>query len=152
MKCSPNLLINLVVHEHSHKILSICKMRSTHVRFSIFQIGWRGFGREYINSSSWGWQLLNTIYPIFIVLMLFYTYIYEIIACQWKLNIQKDTQVGTICTQHTVPNINCSYVVLYIYSLISLVRTRRDSPCEFDPLMGSSNTWTDNGKNWILCG
>ena len=60
----------------------------------LFQIGWRGFGREYINSSSWGWQLLNTLYPIFIVLMLFYTYIYEIIACQWKLNIQKDTQVG----------------------------------------------------------
>lgn len=64
-------------------------------------ISWRGFGREYINSGSWGWQILNTLYPIFITLMLFYTYIYEIIACQWKLNIQKDTQMITTTTLPT---------------------------------------------------
>ncbi|XP_052217457.1 uncharacterized protein LOC127835188 isoform X1 [Dreissena polymorpha] len=58
-------------------------------------IGWRGFGREYVNSGSVGWKVLNTVYPMFIVVMLFYTYCYEIVACQWKLNIYKDTQVAT---------------------------------------------------------
>ncbi|XP_052782801.1 uncharacterized protein LOC128219030 isoform X2 [Mya arenaria] len=56
-------------------------------------IGWRGFGREYVNSGSFGWRFLNTIYPIFIIIMLFYTYCYEIVACQWKLNVVRDTQI-----------------------------------------------------------
>jgi len=57
------------------------------------QIGWRGFGREYVNNGSLGWKVLNTMYPVFIVMLLFYTYGYEIIACQWKLNVEIDTQV-----------------------------------------------------------
>lgn len=61
-------------------------------------IGWRGFGREYVNSGSIGWKILNIFYPVFIMLMLFYTYGYEIIACQWKLNLQKDTQIVTTTT------------------------------------------------------
>lgn len=58
----------------------------------MFQIGWRGFGRESINSGSKVYSLLNTIYPVFIVLLLWYVYIYEIVACQWKLNVKKDTK------------------------------------------------------------
>ncbi|XP_053403563.1 uncharacterized protein LOC123554901 [Mercenaria mercenaria] len=70
-------------------------------------IGWRGFGREYINSGSLGWKFLNTVYPMFIIMMLFYTYTYEIIACQWKLNVEKDTQtVVTTTVKPTTPRVN----------------------------------------------
>lgn len=70
-------------------------------------IGWRGFGREYVNSGSLGWKFLNTVYPITIILMLFYTYGYEIMACQWKLNVEKDTQkVVTTTIKPTTPHVN----------------------------------------------
>lgn len=70
-------------------------------------IGWRGFGREYVNSGSLGWKFLNTVYPIIIILMLFYTYGYEIMACQWKLNVEKDTQkVVTTTIKPTTPHVN----------------------------------------------
>lgn len=70
-------------------------------------IGWRGFGREYVNSGSKGWKVLNTIYPLFIILMLFYTYGYEIIACQWKLNVEKDTRtVATTTPKPSTPSPN----------------------------------------------
>ncbi|XP_064615517.1 uncharacterized protein LOC135479555 isoform X2 [Liolophura sinensis] len=56
-------------------------------------IGWRGFGKESINAGSCGRQVLNTVYPVCIVVVLMYTYIYEIVACQWKLDVKRDTQV-----------------------------------------------------------
>ncbi|XP_050413714.2 uncharacterized protein LOC126828156 isoform X1 [Patella vulgata] len=56
-------------------------------------IGWRGFGTETVNSGSLFWRTLNLIYPSLIVLLLIYTYIYEMVACQWKLNVQKDTRI-----------------------------------------------------------
>lgn len=56
-------------------------------------IGWRGFGRESVNSGSKGWSVLNTIYPVFVVCLLWYVYIYEIVACQWRLNINKDIEL-----------------------------------------------------------
>lgn len=59
----------------------------------LFQIGWRGFGRESVNSGSRRWQILNILYLILIVGLLMYTYVYEIFACQWKLDIHKDTRV-----------------------------------------------------------
>lgn len=37
--------------------------------------------------------VLNVVYPIFVVCLLLYTYVYEIVACQWKLDLHKDTQV-----------------------------------------------------------
>lgn len=36
--------------------------------------------------------MLNTVYPVFIVMLLWYVYVYEIVACQWKLNVKKDTE------------------------------------------------------------
>ena len=39
-------------------------------------------------------KALNLIYPIFIMLLLLYTYMYEMIACEWKLDIIKDTIVS----------------------------------------------------------
>lgn len=61
-------------------------------------IGWRGFGRESVNSGRMRWTILNIVYPVFIVCLLLYTYIYEIVACQWKLDLHKDTQVITTTT------------------------------------------------------
>lgn len=46
-----------------------------------------------MNSGRMGWTILNIVYPMFIVCLLLYTYIYEIVACQWKLDLHKDTQV-----------------------------------------------------------
>lgn len=46
-----------------------------------------------MNSGRMRWTILNIVYPVFIVCLLLYTYIYEIVACQWKLDLHKDTQV-----------------------------------------------------------
>lgn len=61
-------------------------------------IGWRGFGRESVNSGHKGWYTLNIIYPLFIVCLLWYVYVYEIVACQWKLNLKKDTMQRVLPT------------------------------------------------------
>ncbi|KAJ8313462.1 hypothetical protein KUTeg_008985 [Tegillarca granosa] len=65
------------------------------------KIGWRGFGRESVNYGNFGWSCLNFVYPLFVVSLLLYTYVYEIVACQWKLNVQKDTQILTTTTVAT---------------------------------------------------
>ncbi|XP_062566050.1 uncharacterized protein LOC134228416 isoform X1 [Saccostrea cucullata] len=61
-------------------------------------IGWRGFGRESVNFGSKRWSVLNVVYPVCVVCLLLYTYVYEIVACQWKLDLHKDTQVATTPT------------------------------------------------------
>ncbi|XP_056005293.1 uncharacterized protein LOC125659305 isoform X2 [Ostrea edulis] len=61
-------------------------------------IGWRGFGRESVHFTSKRLTVLNVVYPIFVVCLLLYTYVYEIVACQWKLDLHKDTQVITTTT------------------------------------------------------
>ncbi|KAK3583643.1 hypothetical protein CHS0354_021379 [Potamilus streckersoni] len=70
----------------------------------LFQIGWRGLGKENVNNTRCVCQVFNIIYPMFIMLLLLYTYIYEIVACQWKLDVRKDTQIVTTSTTK-IPNI-----------------------------------------------
>ncbi|XP_071165662.1 uncharacterized protein [Mytilus edulis] len=88
-------------------------------------IGWRGFGRESINSGSKVYSLLNTIYPVFIVLLLWYVYIYEIVACQWKLNVKKDTKsiLQTTTAAITTISVNSTheYQPLATYSPADLI-------------------------------
>ncbi|XP_033760317.1 uncharacterized protein LOC117342308 isoform X1 [Pecten maximus] len=73
--------------------LKLCKRQVLRPYWRLLMfIGWRGFGRESINSGHRGWFYLNIFYPVFIVILLLYTYVYEVVACQWKLNIHKDTQ------------------------------------------------------------
>lgn len=57
-----------------------------------------------MNSGRMRWTILNIVYPVFIVCLLLYTYIYEIVACQWKLDLHKDTQVRGINTVCGVSN------------------------------------------------
>ncbi|XP_046577481.1 uncharacterized protein LOC124285315 [Haliotis rubra] len=65
-------------------------------------IGWRGFGRESINSGGRRWKVLNVVYPVLIILLLLYTYIYEMVACEWKLDVKKDTQNSQTTTTTTI--------------------------------------------------
>ncbi|CAH1781983.1 unnamed protein product [Owenia fusiformis] len=55
-------------------------------------IGWREFGKESVNANGKCWRFLNVVYPVFISLLLLYTYIYQILVCQWRLNVSQDTQ------------------------------------------------------------
>ncbi|XP_013067519.2 uncharacterized protein LOC106055683 isoform X2 [Biomphalaria glabrata] len=55
-------------------------------------IGWRGFHRESIDASKRRWRCINFMYPAVIVLLLLYTYMYEILACEWKLDIKTDSK------------------------------------------------------------
>ena len=50
-----------------------------------------------MNSGALRWTILNIIYPVLIICLLLYTYVYEIVACQWKLDLHKDTQVSKAC-------------------------------------------------------
>ncbi|KAL3847968.1 hypothetical protein ACJMK2_018856 [Sinanodonta woodiana] len=85
--------------------LRLCKQQVLRPYWRLLMlIGWRGFGKETVNNTSCGWQVLNLIYPLFITLLLIYTYIYEIVACQWKLDVRKDTQIITTSTTK-IPNI-----------------------------------------------
>ena len=61
-------------------------------------ISWRPYGRERFNYHC-GWKTLNLVYPVFIVAILFYTYIYELLACQGKLDIDHDeTPMSNVVT------------------------------------------------------
>ncbi|XP_076435524.1 uncharacterized protein LOC143275355 isoform X2 [Babylonia areolata] len=58
-------------------------------------VGWRVFRHDVITPRSWWLRVLNVVYPVLVVLLLLYTYMYEMIACEWKLNVVKDTKVRT---------------------------------------------------------
>ncbi|OWF55327.1 uncharacterized protein LOC110461386 [Mizuhopecten yessoensis] len=89
--------------------LKLCKRQVLRPYWRLLMfIGWRGFGRESVNSGHRGWFYLNILYPVFIVILLLYTYVYEVVACQWKLNIHKDTQFVPTTTMlpSTIPASN----------------------------------------------
>ncbi|KAK7090265.1 uncharacterized protein [Littorina saxatilis] len=67
-------------------------------------IGWRTFRHDVIAPKSWRLRLLNFVYPVMIVLLLLYTYMYEMIACEWKLDIKKDLVI--ITSPRTTPSLN----------------------------------------------
>ena len=72
----------------------------------LFQIGWRVFRHDIITPRSWKLRVLNIVYPLLIILLLLYTYMYEIFACEWKLNIEKDTLVSNVnSAQPTLPTL-----------------------------------------------
>ncbi|XP_070539286.1 uncharacterized protein [Ptychodera flava] len=57
-------------------------------------IGWRAFGREIIFYSRW-WKCINIIYPIFITLLLLFTYTYQVLACQGGIDINDPSEIVT---------------------------------------------------------
>lgn len=58
-------------------------------------IGWRPFYKEHYYRTPTGCKIVNFIYPLVIILLLFYSYIYDIVTCQGKLNVAIDIQSVT---------------------------------------------------------
>ncbi|ESO86344.1 hypothetical protein LOTGIDRAFT_235407 [Lottia gigantea] len=89
-----------------------------------------------VNSGRRSWRLLNIVYPSIIVLLLIYTYIYEMVACQWKLNVQVDTHVQTTLTtiQPTTPNITNFTTTSFPFSIIKPAKllAQNISKADFD--------------------
>ncbi|XP_064639418.1 uncharacterized protein LOC135494975 isoform X2 [Lineus longissimus] len=80
-------------------------------------IAWRGFGRESINPSKWYWRVINIIYFILLIILLMYSYIYEILACEWRLNVHEDVLEPTLPTttpQTTTPNTTANATTMII--------------------------------------
>ncbi|KAK3761439.1 hypothetical protein RRG08_001347, partial [Elysia crispata] len=66
-------------------------------------IGWRGFNRESIFAQGVRWRFLNALYTTMVMLLLVYSYSYEVLACEWKLDIKTDTvPMKHIVKQHPV--------------------------------------------------
>ena len=55
-------------------------------------IGWRPFYKEYYYRTPWYVKVINFLYPIIIVSLLVYSYAYDLITCQGRLNVAYDTQ------------------------------------------------------------
>lgn len=54
-------------------------------------IGWRGFNRESIFAQGFRWRFLNFLYTSIVMSLLIYTYSYEVLTCEWKLDMKTDT-------------------------------------------------------------
>ncbi|GFR78782.1 nucleolar protein 10 [Elysia marginata] len=54
-------------------------------------IGWRGFNRESIFAQGFRWRFLNGFYTCVVMFLLLYTYSYEVLACEWRLDVTVDT-------------------------------------------------------------
>ncbi|CAG5125668.1 unnamed protein product [Candidula unifasciata] len=79
-------------------------------------IGWRGFNKESVYFHMYRWRILNIIYPSVITLLLFYTYMYEILACEWKLNLDNEVTMTTQTTPTTTPNhtsVSVNWSIIY---------------------------------------
>ncbi|XP_066266870.1 uncharacterized protein [Branchiostoma lanceolatum] len=65
-------------------------------------IGWRALGREAI-SNHLGWKVLNVLYTIFILFLLIFSYIFQVLVCQGRLNIHTDVKAPTETPATVVP-------------------------------------------------
>ncbi|XP_078612280.1 uncharacterized protein LOC144882399 isoform X1 [Branchiostoma floridae x Branchiostoma japonicum] len=65
-------------------------------------IGWRALGRESI-SNNLGWKVLNVLYTIFILFLLIFSYIFQVLVCQGRLNIHTDVKAPTEVPATQVP-------------------------------------------------
>jgi hypothetical protein len=67
-------------------------------------IGWRPFYKECFYRTPIYVTILNIIYPLLIITFLFYSYVYDIIICQGKLNVVTDVlQTSTTTTTQVMP-------------------------------------------------
>ncbi|XP_078694046.1 uncharacterized protein LOC144923417 isoform X2 [Branchiostoma floridae x Branchiostoma belcheri] len=76
-------------------------------------IGWRALGRESI-SYNLGWKVLNVLYTIFILFLLIFSYIFQILVCQGRLNIHTDVKAPTETPATAVPQTSSSRTPGYI--------------------------------------
>ncbi|XP_038050585.1 uncharacterized protein LOC119723793 [Patiria miniata] len=72
---------------HTTTILRVCRQQVLKPYWKLlFVIGWRPFGRDRINYHC-GWKALNIVYPILLVALMFYVYVYRILSCQGKYDV-----------------------------------------------------------------
>lgn len=54
-------------------------------------IGWRPYGKERVVRYPFFWQIINILYPIFVIAVFLYTNIMQAVTCHGKLNPKTDT-------------------------------------------------------------
>jgi len=89
MQCKKQIL-----HPFRKLLCLVSKLFFKNINKFIFflKIGWRPFGLDSAKHSSILMRILNILYPLFVLILLLFNYIYEIIVCQGKLNVA-DTKV-----------------------------------------------------------
>ncbi|XP_067948411.1 uncharacterized protein [Watersipora subatra] len=76
-------------------------------------IGWKALGKETMNC---GWRLCNGSYTCLVLLLVIYSYVYDIMACQWKLDLKYDVVTLLTSTQRPstmgiLPNLTNAYLI-----------------------------------------
>ena len=64
------------------------------LKIFFLKIGWRPFYKEYSYRMPIVYKLINIVYPILIISLLLYSYGYDAVTCQGKLNPMLDTVVN----------------------------------------------------------
>lgn len=84
---------NTSVSNITTQSLKRCKMQVlAHYYNLLIFIGWRSFYKEHYYRTPWFFKIINFFYPLLIVSLLIYAYVYDVMTCQGKLNIYYDTQ------------------------------------------------------------
>ncbi|KAK7475503.1 hypothetical protein BaRGS_00033259 [Batillaria attramentaria] len=103
-------------------------------------IGWRVFRHDVIHPRSLKYRILNLVYPTLIILLLMYTYTYEMIACEWKLDVTQDILIlpskaptvppsNTTFTTDSIPDIPMGPAIIII-NKTATPTTTPPQPCE----------------------
>ncbi|GFO31984.1 hypothetical protein PoB_005848900 [Plakobranchus ocellatus] len=51
-------------------------------------VGWRALNKESIFAQSLQWRIVNALYTSTVIALLLYSYSYEVLACEWKLDVK----------------------------------------------------------------
>ncbi|XP_077861774.1 uncharacterized protein LOC102807715 [Saccoglossus kowalevskii] len=115
------------VHPSTAAALRCCKQQVLRPYWRLLcLIGWRAFGREAIYYSRC-WKCINVIYPFFIILLLLFTYTYQVLACQGRLDVDGAVTVNPYLTAYILPSQSCSVILHYYYFIDSVVTNDTNS-------------------------
>ncbi|CAF0848737.1 unnamed protein product [Brachionus calyciflorus] len=117
-------------------------------------IGWRPFYKEHYYKTPFLIRILNFVYPVMIISLLFYSYAFDIQTCQAKLNLATDTvRPSTLSPAFTKPQrLTTSSLIT---SSSQLVFSRLSQPSDFttNKTHGiGSNLDLDSKTNVDQCG
>ncbi|XP_033637999.1 uncharacterized protein LOC117298778 [Asterias rubens] len=108
---------------HTTVILKRCRQQVLMPYWKLlFLIGWRPFGRDRINYH-WGWRILNLIYPVLLVALMFYVYTYRILSCQSRYDVPIAIVTTTIPVTNSSPALTTTIPANSSYDLTPSVDT-----------------------------
>ncbi|XP_025078975.1 uncharacterized protein LOC112555045 isoform X2 [Pomacea canaliculata] len=84
-------------------------------------IGWRVFRHDVASARHLGIHIFNFLYPCLLILLLLYTYMYEVVACEWKLNITKDTKILTTLRPVSTTTKNATNITTFATPFLTIV-------------------------------